>query len=118
MNERSQERTIMTKPSFNEIGWVPLTNMNGKMPVRKVIMQLISNGPKAESLPSIKETTTLSNIKKLLTSRAMPTFFDMDLTFTFPYASFKQYILLGDVLDVSVQFLQLVIAFEFHVVRV
>ena len=57
------------------------TKINGKEPVTRVMMKLMSRGPKAESLPFAIETIMDRNMKSALTRRAFPTFTDMDLTF-------------------------------------
>ena len=42
MKDRSHDKTMVRKPSFNVSGCLPLTKINGNAPTRSVIMKLIS----------------------------------------------------------------------------
>ena len=81
MKDRSHDKTMVRKPSFNVSGCLPLTKINGNAPTRRVIMKLISKGPNASSRPLTIETIIDRNINKALTRSAFPTLVDIAFTF-------------------------------------
>lgn len=112
--DRSHEKTIVRKPSRRVSGVAFFTKMNGNEPTIRVIMKLITNGVKAASIPLITETMIDRNMNNALTSRALPTFMDIDLTFIFkcldPFLEFD--ILLHELRNAGIYVGQLVITFK------
>lgn len=111
---------MVRKPSRRESGVDFFTKMNGKEPTMRVIMKLISNGVNAASIPLMTETVIDRNMNKALTSNALPTFMDIDLTFIFqrldPFLEF--YIFLDQFCNAGIDIGQLVVTIKCSAVSV
>jgi hypothetical protein len=79
MNDSSHASTIVMYPSFNESCDDVLLKIIGNAPVRKVRMQLISNGVNPLSKPYAMDMMTDRSMNNALMSNALPTFIDMSL---------------------------------------
>jgi hypothetical protein len=79
-NERSQARNMVRKPSFRVNGCAVRTKMKGKAPTIEVMMKLMSRGVNAESIPSDIDIIKDMNMKRALTSSALPTLVDIAFT--------------------------------------
>ena len=103
---------MIMKPSLRLMFWLPLTKMKGNTPTMKVTMQPTARGRKPESNPSCMEMHMLMNIKRELTSKAMPTFLDMALRFTVAQTVFEVLVLIHEFRNGCIELLQFVVTLE------
>ena len=81
MKDMSQESVMIRNPSFKDILEFLWTKINGKAPMVKVMMKLITKGATAVSSPSNMAINIDRNMNNALTSSAYPTFLLIALTF-------------------------------------
>ncbi len=88
-HERSQAKTIIAKPSFMFIWFLPpLTNITGKSPVTIVMIPLRNRGDSALSAPYMSETNAPRSMNAASKSSARPIFLDTTVRFIFSQCYF------------------------------
>ena len=82
-NDNIHESTMIMNPSCSDMASDFLTKIKGNAPAIKVIIKLMDNGAKAESIPSPIDISMEMNMNSALTRSALPTLVDITLTFIF-----------------------------------